>query len=367
MSGGFQKIAVSLVYTRTPWHEVPRARHYFAEALSKREPVAFLAANVWSIFPKLTLHEVANNYWLLQPSWFFPFKIRYRIPLLSRLYHAWLHKALSANEKLTVREVITFDHTSLSFVEKRFPYIYYVNDDHTRKGAKKFDFFAERLAEEESTLARGAELVIVTAEDLKQRFVQWNKNTHTIALGAPEVTVAPAMPETTNRTRLVFLGVLNTTRIPMDLLNSIQQADEYEIHCVGPADSAFKQWAAARSNVHLHQALTGQALLQFLQTCHVGIAPYKQNSTNSGVTPSKLWHYFAAGVPVVYSKLPSIVLHESYSEHALGANNDLSFLNAINTLCTTDTLQKRAARMQIAKENSWTQRVDQFLKLRAKP
>jgi hypothetical protein len=285
---------------------------------------------------------------------------------LNKLYNGWLRKALASQLNLQISEVITFDHTSIAFVDGHFNYVYYVNDDHTRAGAKKFNFFAKQLAQEEKQLAAHAQMVITTAADLQQRFELLNKNTFLIPLGAPEVTISAAMAPTSECTRVVFLGVLNSVRIPMELMNTLHESGKYEIHCVGPSDSAFRTWATAKSTVHLHNELTGEALLQFLQTCHVGIAPYKQNSANSGVTPSKLWHYFAAGIPVVYSLLPSITLEENYRKHAIGANNDSSFLAAIDELSATDDLSKRKERMQIAKDNSWAKRVDQFIKLREK-
>jgi hypothetical protein len=83
-----------LVNTITDWNEPPRARHQLAEALSQDHQVTFVSANRFGFIPAIKTVSVSENLTVIIPHFPVDSRVRYRIPLINKIYQNWLFKRI---------------------------------------------------------------------------------------------------------------------------------------------------------------------------------------------------------------------------------------------------------------------------------
>lgn len=352
-----------IIVTRTPWNEIPRSRHQFTHALAQQYSCLFIESNTISERGKIQLKKIHNRLSILSVSWFFPYKIRYRIPFLSNLYYRMLKREL---DKICITEdavCITFDHTSVAFNKEFRKSVYYATDDHTRRGAKKLNLFISGQWKQEAMLNDTCGMIMVTAGDLMRKFSPWSNKLMLLPLAGPTIGQPPEPKKTQELIRVAFLAVFNRQRLPMDLLKSLGQNNTFEFICIGPAKEDFRQEFNDNKRMNFVGPLTGDALYEMLRTCDVGIAPYRIDTANSGVTPSKLWQYLACGLPVVATRLPSMSEMQIDDTLVCLSNDNLNFTQLITESVARDSDTLRMARYRWSQEQTWEARITTFVEV----
>ncbi|MBI4307950.1 MAG: glycosyltransferase [Chloroflexi bacterium] len=90
----------------------------------------------------------------------------------------------------------------------------------------------------------------------------------------------------------------------------------------------------------------------------VGIIPYKKSGFHHYVNPNKLHEYTAMGKPVVSTSFPDV---ESHRDIIWIAKDYDDFVRCIEEAYATDSPEKVQQRLEVAKHNSWTVRVQGML------
>ena len=111
---------------------------------------------------------------------------------------------------------------------------------------------------------------------------------------------------------------------------------------------------AARKNVVLIDRRPYEELPAYCKHFTVALCHFKKNELTMHVNPIKLREYASAGVPVVATDIPGC---HGYPEWCTVAKNRQEFLRAIDHWVANDTREKRAARSEAMKAETWDARV----------
>lgn len=350
-----------IILTRTPWNEIPRSRHQFTQALSERYRCLFVEANTRGIFFSTQLKRVTENITVLENRWPIHYKLRYRIPMLSNLYYKRIRRAIESTCNAQESIWITFDHTSIACNSHYAKSVYYATDDHTRRGAKKWNFFLNAQWAQEKALLEHCALTMVTADDLFEKFRPYARSLMHLHLAGPVMQQAPELIRQRHKKRVAFLAAFNLQRVPQEIVKAVAAHVDLELICIGPVKADFRKEFEGFTNVHFTGPLTGEALYSQLRSCDAGIAPYRTESVNSGVTPSKLWQYLACGLPVVVTRLPSMSGMPVDETLISFCNHPNDFALRVNEAIKSDTDELRMKRWQWSQEQTWQARITHFV------
>ncbi len=343
----------------TVWDEPHRSRHQVTNELKKKGVVYFVERNRIGK-PRIELTKVEENVILISPYFYVDYRIRYRAPGLNEIYYKWLFKKIKALD-LDFEIVFTFDHTSHLIDGFYNNVIYYCSDDHIGNG--KFNpFFVNTYHRKTERLLTGkVKMCITTADYLYEKLKQYNKNTHLVHLGSPPIdpslvsyktNVAP-VPE------LAIVAYLDK-RMPLDLLDKI--IDRFPLIFIGPCDANIKKRYFNKANANFVGIKKGKELFDIINSVDVCIAPYDEPKLNKGVTPSKLFLYLAFGKPAVVTEIRNI-RNWDFGNKILYKTNNEDFVQKISDAYTENTLELFNKRIELARLNSWENRVDDILKL----
>lgn len=110
-------------------------------------------------------------------------------------------------------------------------------------------------------------------------------------------------------------------------------------------------------NVQMTGILANDMLPSVLKSFHVGIIPNVKNAQTAAVYPMKINEYLAAGLPVVTTDFAPL---EEFTGYITVARSAAEFVQGIEQELKTDSGQKRIARQNIARNNSWNNRAVKF-------
>ena len=88
------------------------------------------------------------------------------------------------------------------------------------------------------------------------------------------------------------------------------------------------------------------------------IIPFKKNTLTKSIYPLKINEYLAAGKPVIATHFSE----DMYTFHTVAyvVDSHEEFLLAIDQAIAENTEARKAARMKVAEQNTWSARVAQF-------
>jgi hypothetical protein len=351
-----------LVNTLTDWDEPPRARHQVTYALAKRYPVVFISSNRIG-FPNLREQHITDNLCVITPYFIIDSRIRTRIPLLNRIYQKWLYSKL--NKVYQGFYVINFDFTALYLHSYFKDSIYYCNDDHIGLSYKyNRRWIANYHNSCEQTVIKHAGLCIATSRFLVEKIKALNPNTFEIRLGSPDIKdVRINYNKLTKNSSIIhvgFVGYLHT--IDSEILTSLLSKSDIFLTIIGPINKYDSNRIKDYSNIRLTGTLTGQALYDEVNKFDVGLIPYDLKSEIDR-TPNKLWLYLSLGKPAVVSNIKGIRDWEFPDRYLYRAELNTEFYELIKKAYNEDNDILVSQRVTFAKNNSWDNRIEDFLQL----
>lgn len=157
---------------------------------------------------------------------------------------------------------------------------------------------------------------------------------------------------------IVFAGNLTPQKVDFALLRRLVESNpSVHLHLVGPVAEGGGAvpnltWFMRHSRVTLHGTLAPAALGRLLGECTVGLIPYQLSSYTIGVFPMKVYEYFAAGLAIVATDLPSL---KSVAEIERCASHDAFIRSAVREAQRAPENQV-AMRRAVAREHSWFMR-----------
>jgi hypothetical protein len=346
-----------LVYTTvTTWNEPPRARHQVTNELKEEGKVYFVERNrVGS--PRVEVTQAENNVFVVTPYFPVIYKVRYRTPGLNEIYHNWLLKKIKAL-CVDFEMVISFDYTAPAINRYFDNVVFYCADDNVGFGNFNPFFINKYHTQTEKLVAQKAKACIVTSDYMGVKIGNYNNNTHVVPLGAPIIDYFNlTAPEKKNE--LPTLGIVGYLDNNLDMKLLYDLLEMFPLIFIGPISDANRQKLAKYKNAQFVGAKTGKELHDCLSQADVCIAPYDATRLNKGATPNKLWLYLALGKPCVITHMPNINSWH-FEDKLVYKCNPEDFINCCIKAYKDDSLELALKRIEVAKNNSWKNRVQKI-------
>lgn len=338
----------------------------FLQWLTGRRGLRQVAPNVWAWTPAVFIHDMialrhyslrrANN-WALRATLQRVLSVlrmhKSDRGLVSWVFHPWQIDYLTlARESLRVYEC--YDEYA------EFP------------GIAERPREPERLLALEGDLARGADLVLATSEQLAERLRRLNPRVRCVAngvdfehfragSGAPEPQELSEIP----RPIIGFVGKLNEC-LDFSVLDAVAwQRRDWSFAFLAPFDGTPKlrrapqfQSLLNRSNVHLLGWQPYSRVPAFVAAFDVCTIPFVLNTLTNAIYPLKLHEYLAVGKPVVATPTREL---RGFSDMAYLADTPEAFIESIERALVEDCPQLQEQRIAVAKANSWEVRAREIL------
>jgi glycosyltransferase involved in cell wall biosynthesis len=288
------------------------------------------------------------------------------LPIINEIYQIWLFRKLS--KKFKQIEVINFDFTSY-LIHKYFKKVYYYCNDNFSEISKKinnyliykYHVFCENKLASHSSICIGTSTVIVSG--LKK----FNKNTHLLLLGGPNVDDSSIIPNIEiSKKSLLNIGLVGFIRnynLSYQLLNNVLNNLNCNVTLIGPIEDGFLKRILYQDRIQIKGVLTGDELLEEINKFDVAIAPYIDSKLNEGAFPNKLLVYLSMGKPVVVSDLRSLKEICIPDKLIYLAKKNEDFPEMILKAHEENSIDLISKRIEYSKINSWDNRIKKFLDL----
>jgi len=144
--------------------------------------------------------------------------------------------------------------------------------------------------------------------------------------------------------------------VDLDLLRDVMSArPDWSLVLAGNRTVAF-EYLLALENVHFLGRVPYEELPTLISHCDVGLVPFRLGPIAAGATPSKLYQYLAAGLPVLCTPFLDRDLFDGRVTTAAATGEE--FTRAIEGLLAADSPAERAARQAFVRQHTWAARFD---------
>ena len=150
------------------------------------------------------------------------------------------------------------------------------------------------------------------------------------------------------------------TRIDWELVDFLrQQRPEWSFVVLGPLVNPGIVPPPIRSaaNVHFVPAVPYSELLDFLSHFSVGIVPMRVNAVSLGNDLLKIYHYLAAGLPIVTTAVGGT---DQFGNLIRVATSPANFLEQLDAALMDNVTEVVRRRLEYAQCNSWDARAKEF-------
>lgn len=346
-----------LVYTTvTTWNEPPRARHQVTNELKEDGVVYFVERNNVGR-PRIEVKKVEDNVMVITPYFPVVYKVRYRTPGLNEMYHNWLLKKIK-QLNVDFEMVISFDYTAPAINNYFDNVVFYCADDNVGFGNFNPFFINNYHTKTEKLVAQRAKACVVTSDYMGTKIGNYNPNTHVIPLGAPLIKFETLF-SLEKKNELPTLGLVGYMDNNMDMTLLYDLLETFPMIFIGPISDANRKKLDKYPNAQFVGPKTGRDLYECLSKADVCIAPYDVNKLNKGATPNKLWLYLALGKPAVIVDMPNLKSWE-FDEKLVYKCDRSNFIERCIQAYKDDNAQLALRRIEVAKNNSWKNRVEKI-------
>jgi glycosyltransferase involved in cell wall biosynthesis len=204
--------------------------------------------------------------------------------------------------------------------------------------------------------------VIVTNSALAQEKSAWNQNCQVVKNGVDFPlfsAIVSARPRPVHGRKVIgYIGSIDQ-RFDIPVVRwCIEQLPDCDFVFVGrivneEAVAALQQ----HPNVIIKPPVSPQQVPAIMYDSDVGIIPYTRTAINRNVYPLKINEYLAVGTPVVMTDFAELT---EFDGVVRTAHSKEEFLQAIVHYLANDSSEQQKRRMQMAAENSWDKRAEEF-------
>jgi glycosyltransferase involved in cell wall biosynthesis len=215
------------------------------------------------------------------------------------------------------------------------------------------------------------DIVFTVSDKLSEEKSRFNKSVHTICHGVDYPLFERVAGSKTNRpddmpTGKPVAGYSGVIRYMLDLeliRFLAEQKPDWDFVLVGPISESRSEFYTQienlkrRSNVHFLGSKRPVELPRYINSFDVCLLPYVTGEvSNYYAAPLKFYEYLAAGKCVVSTVGPK----EYDREVVINCGSRREVLDAVAEAFSNDSADRAAKRKEIAKRNSWSERVRQI-------
>ena len=219
----------------------------------------------------------------------------------------------------------------------------------------------------ENKLVKESDLVICTSKALYNEKKSQNPHTYFVPNAADidhcSLALNPDLPVYGKLAEMQkpIVGYLGTLERRMDydlMLEVVKTNSEKTFVLAGPVwDNYVPQELFKVPNVHIIGPIPYDELPQLVKGFDVAIIPFKKDEVSSTIFPLKLFEYLGAGKPVVITSF-NPDLKEYTNGVVTYADGEEQFTTALNEVIKSDSQEKIAKRIAVARLNTWAKRTD---------
>jgi glycosyltransferase involved in cell wall biosynthesis len=151
---------------------------------------------------------------------------------------------------------------------------------------------------------------------------------------------------------LYYFGTADM-RFDFDLVREVAEAG-YTVRMLGTIE---RPSFARIPGIEYLGKVPHEVLPDHLREADALIIPYKITSLSKGIFPAKTYESLATGKPVVATPLPDL---KRLAGHVYLADGAEEFIGILRRLHESETPERRRARVELARENSWEARFARF-------
>jgi glycosyltransferase involved in cell wall biosynthesis len=230
--------------------------------------------------------------------------------------------------------------------------LYDCSDDYT-----SFPGAPRDVAATERELLRRADLVSCTSTRLLERV---RRSRPDALLSGPAVdyerfaVLQDSGPASVVRT-VCFFGHVSRERTDLSALRAIAEAG-YEVRLLGGLGRAERDFLEL-PGVDYRGEVPHAGLPAALAGVDAFVLPYRMNGLTRSISPAKIYECLATGKPVVAAPLPAL---EELARHVYLAEGPQDYVEVLRNLESLETEERRRARIELARENSWEARFEEI-------
>ena len=162
------------------------------------------------------------------------------------------------------------------------------------------------------------------------------------------------------RPRIGFVGIVDTVRFDVDLIQRLAENLEFHIVIVGGFINNAEKTLPQRPNIHLLGVKRVSELPAYLKAMDVCLMPYRLNEATRNIHPLKLHEYMATGKPVVTTAIPAV---ESSRDLMYVADHNEDFVQLVSSALAEDDLSLSSKRQDCARQHNWEAHVEKKVEL----
>jgi glycosyltransferase involved in cell wall biosynthesis len=213
------------------------------------------------------------------------------------------------------------------------------------------------ITETERELLRRADLVSCTSTRLLEKVRPVRPDAF---LSGPAVDYERFAPLQDSRSdkgvrTVCFFGHVSRERIDFSALRAVAEAG-FEVRIVGGLGRIEKGFLET-PGIDYRGEVPHAKLPAALAGVDAFVLPYRINGLTRGISPAKTYECLATGRPVVAAPLPAL---EEHAGHVYLAKRPGDYVEVLRNLEGLETEEKRRARIELARENSWEARFEEI-------
>ncbi|MFC1678599.1 glycosyltransferase [Elusimicrobiota bacterium] len=225
--------------------------------------------------------------------------------------------------------------------------------------------YRKLLAADDEYLTKRADLLMVASRALFDKKKGLNRNTHLVPNGVANSEIlgdalreAPKELEGIPHPIIGHFGLLGTyseTALVKRIAQAYPQASIVLIGPVQVGENTRRLWENL-PNVHLLGSRPAALIPEYLSQFDVSLMLYSNTYQNVARDSMKVYHYLAAGKPIVsYSAAGA----DQFADAIYLAHNQDHFVTLVGEALSENSLELKEKRQTCARENSWDIRVEQ--------
>jgi len=235
----------------------------------------------------------------------------------------------------------------------------------------------DKIAKLEEYVSTKADIIFTTAPGLYEKLKKYNPSTYyTPNVGDYErfkdvrvgKKIYPKDIRDIPKPIIGFVGAVDEYKFDKDLLRKTAlDYPSYSFVIIGPIALKDKEASIKKlgfhdlKNVYFLGSKDFKQIPRYLAAFDVEIIPYQLNDyTVGGCFPVKFHNALAAGLPVVVTDLPA---YRPFENVSYISKSDNDFSHNIRRALEEDSPAKIAERREVAKKNTWDDKVEKMLKI----
>ena len=217
--------------------------------------------------------------------------------------------------------------------------------------------YARNLIQTEETLFKEVDIVIADSNHNKTRSQKVHSHVVRIEGGVDFDRFEKVRNSASVKREKPLCAYFGDIGVHQDWALLKEVSERFLLRLIGPVRVPIEDLS---SETDIKGPVSYEALPSLLEDVDVLLLPYRRTKHNGTIMPAKTFECLATGKPTVVIGLPDL---KEYRDHFYYCENERDFLSAIEKAYAENDASLREKRISVAREKSWTARLDELERL----